>query len=67
MRRNTFRRVLDEAQRVAQRQALTPAQASAPTSGSGTGVDVGVLDTTTGDWVAFGLLDITPLGEFRTA
>ena len=68
MTRNVVRQILREAARDARQGSLTPAERTALGSGSANGQSAGMVDTTTGDVVGFGLADITPLGQpFRAA
>ena len=67
MRRNPFRLLRQEIESVAARAVRTAATETAPTSGASLAVEVGTFDATTGIWVPYGQLDITPLGEFRLA
>lgn len=67
MRRNPFVQLLHESRAQAARDALTPAARSGATSSSQTSGQAVAADPDTGEIVAVGLVEVTPLGTFRVS
>jgi hypothetical protein len=68
MERNPYNRDLAEMRRVAQQVGRSPQDANRGAAEARNTSQVGGADPTTGEWVAFGLLDVTRFSEgFRLA
>jgi hypothetical protein len=52
-------------ERVARSAAMTPAERAATPPGELSGGLAGGIDATTGEWVGYGLIGLTPIGAFR--
>lgn len=65
MRRNTWVRALNAAAKQARQAAMTPAEQTAANTASTQAVQAGGIDSTTGDWIGYGLVDVTPVGSFK--
>lgn len=67
MRRNPARRLQSEIDRRAGVVAATSEAQANPAASSAAAVSAGAVDSTTGEWVAFGRLDVDVLAGFRLA